>query len=117
MKTYTSPIRNTSAATLSLLLGLIIITTIALSIRISSNEQLSKKADPIYETTPVDPSISEIQRLIQNDREQKLESRTPAEQKTVTETKPVTTTTLVPTPQTTTPAPAKKKSDRTTKTS
>lgn len=117
MQTYTSPMRNTSAATLSFLLGLVVIVAIALSIRISSNEQLSKKAEPVYETVPVNPSISETQRRIQHDREQKLGSRTPAEQKTVTETKPVTTTTLVPAPQATTPAPTEKKSDRTTKTS
>lgn len=117
MQTYRSPLKNTSTAILSLLLGLVVIAAIALSIRVSSNKQLSKKSEPVSETVPIDPMVSETQRLIQNDREQKLGSRTPAEQKTVTETKPVTTTTLVPVPQTSTPAPAKKKSDRTTKTS
>ncbi len=117
MHTYQSPLKNTSAASLSLLLGLVVIAAIALSLRVSNNDQLSQQAEPVSETAPVDSSISETQRLIQSDREQKLGSRTPAEQKTLTETKPVTTTITVPAPQKATPAPAKKKSDRTTKTS
>lgn len=117
MRTYQSPLKNTSAASLSLLLGIVVIAAIALSIRVSESDGLSQKAEPVSETIPVDSSISETQRLIQRDREQKLGSRTPAEQKTLTETKPVTTTITVPAPQKTTPAPAKKKSDRTTKTS
>ncbi len=117
MQTYKPPLRSASTASLSFLLGIVVIVAITLSLRVADNNRLSKKADLVSKTVPVDPSISETQLLIQNDREQKLRNRIPAEQKTITETKPVTAITTAPASQATTPAPATKKSDRTTKTS
>ncbi len=109
--------KNPAAASFSLLLGLVIITAIALSLRINDHDRLAQKAEPIAETTPVDPKLSETQRALQIDREQKLGKTIPAEEKTITETKPLQTTTVVPTPKAATPAPIENKPDRTTKTS
>ena len=115
MRFYQTPLKNPSAASLSFLLGIIVIAAVALSLHISSAEQLAKNAKPITTTIPIDPFLPEMQKLIQNDREQKLTSHTPAQSKTITETKPIQTTTVIPQPKTTTPIT--KKSDRTTKTS
>lgn len=123
MRFYETPLKNPSAASLSLLLGMVVIAATALSLRISNAEQLAQNAEPITTTIPIDPFLSEMQKLIQNDREQKLTSHTLAQQKTITETKPIRTTTTVTGPKETTTAkttstvPTSKKADRTTKTS
>ncbi len=121
MPFYQSPIKNPAATSLTFLLGVMVIVAITLSLRVADTERLAKNSEPSIETLPIDPKLSEIQRNIQADREQKLKSSTPALQKTITETKPVTTTTLVPVPQTASTSPSStatpKKSNRTTKTS
>ncbi|QQR77101.1 MAG: hypothetical protein IPJ67_03005 [Candidatus Moraniibacteriota bacterium] len=121
MPFYQSPIKNPAVTSLTFLLGVMVIVAITLSLRVADAERLAKNAEPSIETIPIDPKLSEIQRNIQADREQKLKSSTPALQKTITETKPVTTTTLVPAQQTASTNPSStttpKKSNRTTKTS
>lgn len=115
MHFYETPLKNPSAASLSLLLGIVVIAAIVLSLRISNAEKLTSSAETITNTTPIDPVLPETQKLIQDDREQKFTSYTPAQQKTITETKPIQTTTIIPKPSAT--VPITKKSDRTTKTS
>lgn len=121
MPFYHSPIKNPAVTSLTFLLGVMVIVAITLSLRVADAERLAKNAEPSIETIPIDPKLSEIQQSIQTDREQKLKSSTPALQKTITETKPVTTTTLVPAPQAASTSSSStatpKKSNRTTKTS
>ncbi len=117
MRFYQTPLKNPSAATLSFLMGLVTIAAIILSLRVADSDQLSQKAEPIIETVPIDPKFPEIQRVIRDNREQKLSGIAPAKEKTVTETKPVQTTITVPAPKAATPSTTQKKSDRTTKTS
>ena len=121
MRFYQSPMKNPAATSLSFALGGVVIAAIVLSLRVADTDRLVKNTETNTETIPIDPALSHIQRSIQTDREQKLKNSTPAVQKTLTETKPVTTTTLVPIQQktssntssaTTTPKP-----NRTTRTS
>ena len=113
--------KNPAATSLTFVLGVMVIVAITLSLRVADSERLAKSAEPNTETVPIDPSLAEIQRNIQADREQKLRNSTPALQKTVVETKPVTTTKLVPAPQTASTTSSStatpKKPSRTTKTS
>ncbi len=121
MRFYQSPMKNPAATSLSFILGVVVITAMVLSLRISDAGRLAQNAEPTLETIPIDPALSETQRMIQEDREQKLKNSTPALQKTITETKPVKTTTLVPSSTTTSSsassAATTKKANRTTKTS
>ncbi|QQS15986.1 MAG: hypothetical protein IPK84_01295 [Candidatus Moraniibacteriota bacterium] len=121
MRFYQSPIKNPAATSLSFLLGAVVITAIVLSLRVADSGRLAQNAEQTTETIPIDPALSETQRIIQEDREQKLKSSTPALQKTITETKPVKTTTLVPSSTSTSSSSSSstttKKADRTTRTS
>ena len=120
MRFYQSPIKNPAATSLSFMLGAVVIAATVLSLRVADANRLAQSAEPTVETIPIDPALSETQRLIQDDRGQKLKSSTSALQKTITETKPVTTTTLVPSSTSTTSSSSTsttKKANRTTKTS
>lgn len=121
MPFYQSPLKNPAATSLSFILGGVVIAAIVLSLRVADTDRLVKNAETNTETIPIDPALSQIQRGIQTDREQKLKNSTPAIQKTITETKPVTTTTLVPVQQktssNTSSATTTTKPNRTTRTS
>lgn len=117
MRFYQSPIKSPAAASLSFLLGLVTIGAIVLSLRVGDNNRLSESTETKTETLPIDPTLSDIQQYIHANREQALRGNTHAPEKTVTETRPIKTTTVVPAPKASTPAPTKKKSDRTTRTS
>ncbi len=113
MQFYQTPIKSRSAATLSFLLGVVAIAAIVLATRLREIEARQRNSAPISETIPVDPSLVETQESLSREREKKL-GTVPGGQKTVTETKPVTTTRTVPVQQ----SPAtQKQSDRTTRTS
>ena len=89
---YQPPRKNPAAASLSLLLGLVVIAEMALSFRVADNDRLIQKAEPlVVDTTPVDPTAPVPQAA--------------------------TSAPAVPAPSVAAPIPAAKKSNRTTKTS
>jgi len=80
MQTYQTPLKNPAAASLSLLMGLIVIAAIVLSLRVANSDQLSKKIEIAPETLPIDSSVPET--TATNTLRENVAIPTPSEQTT-----------------------------------
>lgn len=114
---YKPPLKNKVAFYLSFFAGVLAVNTIALFIRVMDQDRLLQKAELESNTVSIDESIAKTQRSIQSNREEKLGKSAPIIQKEITTTQTIQTTPSSLVTNNSTPTPAPKKSDRTTKTS